>query len=223
VTTAVPASSTGMPAAMSAPNTASSRISVSGTDVHSDLRKSLPSSAFATLNVADSCQIGQHGRIGGRMRAGDREGDKGHGAVAGEQTAGASLVGTANVGSRIRPSRERRLDLQRDLAYLRRSVGGQVPFAGAGLDQDVLCRRRHYAELGQDLLAPASLAGIVLLHARTGGELAADERRDHEAKPEGHCRLAVPGAPAGKTLDNGTARAAKRSVSWAWSAGEQAH
>jgi len=101
--------------------------------------------------------------------------------MAGEQTTGARLIGTADVGSRIRPSRERRLDLQRDLAHLRRSVGGQVAFASAGLDQNVLCRRRHHAELGQDLLAPASLAGIVLLHARTGRELAADECGDHEA------------------------------------------
>ena len=40
VTTAVPASSTGMPAAMIAPKTQISKISVSGIDVHSDFRKS---------------------------------------------------------------------------------------------------------------------------------------------------------------------------------------
>ena len=51
VTTAVSASRIGIPAAISAPNTASSRISVSGIDVHSDFRKSWPSSALATRLV----------------------------------------------------------------------------------------------------------------------------------------------------------------------------
>jgi hypothetical protein len=51
VTTAVRASRIGIPAAMRAPNTASSSTSVSGIDVHSDCRKSWPSRALATRSV----------------------------------------------------------------------------------------------------------------------------------------------------------------------------
>ena len=53
-TTALPASSTGMPAAISAPNTASSRISVIGTDVSSALWKSWPISVLAAWSVLAS-------------------------------------------------------------------------------------------------------------------------------------------------------------------------
>ncbi len=49
--TTVPASTTGMPAAISAPKTASSRIRVIGTDVISALRKSELIRAFPTASV----------------------------------------------------------------------------------------------------------------------------------------------------------------------------
>ena len=52
--TALPASSTGMPAAISAPNTASSRISVIGTEVSSALWKSLPIIVLAAWSVLAS-------------------------------------------------------------------------------------------------------------------------------------------------------------------------
>ena len=52
--TALPASSTGMPAAISAPNTASSRISVIGTEVTSALWKSLPIIVLAAWSVLAS-------------------------------------------------------------------------------------------------------------------------------------------------------------------------
>ena len=52
--TALPASSTGMPAAISAPNTAISRISVIGTEVSSALRKSWLISVLAARSVLAS-------------------------------------------------------------------------------------------------------------------------------------------------------------------------
>jgi len=52
--TAVAASSSGMPAAISAPNTAISRISVIGTEVTSALRKSRLIRAFAARSVLAS-------------------------------------------------------------------------------------------------------------------------------------------------------------------------
>ena len=45
--TALPASTTGMPAAISAPNTTTSKISVMGTELNSARRKSDSSNAFA--------------------------------------------------------------------------------------------------------------------------------------------------------------------------------
>jgi hypothetical protein len=54
VVTAVAASSSGMPAAISAPNTAISRISVTGTDVTSARRKSWPINALAARSVLAS-------------------------------------------------------------------------------------------------------------------------------------------------------------------------
>ncbi len=52
--TAVPASSSGMPAAISAPKTISSSTSVTGTDVSSALRKSWLSKAFAARSALAS-------------------------------------------------------------------------------------------------------------------------------------------------------------------------
>ena len=54
VITAVAASSSGMPAAISAPNTPISRTSVTGTDVTSAWRKSLLIRAFAARSVLAS-------------------------------------------------------------------------------------------------------------------------------------------------------------------------
>ena len=101
--TALPASSTGMPAAISAPNTASSRISVIGTEVSSALWKSLPIIVLAAWSVLAS-------PASDTMRPGWAAWTRATAARSAATVASALACGpaTLNVTSAVRPSAETR-------------------------------------------------------------------------------------------------------------------
>ena len=119
--TALPASSTGMPAAISAPNTASSRISVIGTEVSSALWKSLPIIVLAAWSVLASPasatirprmgglhpghrgQVRAHGGVRAGVRAGHAERDQRGAAVRRDQGLAAGAERGPDVAGRPGP------------------------------------------------------------------------------------------------------------------------
>ena len=215
--TAVPASSSGMPAAISAPNTISSRTSETGTEVTSALRKSwlaMPPVARSRLAPPASSTTSPGWRAWAAATA----------LIAGT-TAWSSLPGrpaTLKVTSAERP-------LIRPLALSGESMsaaasgsaaqrGDHLPYCqpdlrvggvrlagGAALDQDVLAVGLLDDGQGQYPLGLARLPGIVAVEVGCADPLADQHGRGDQQQPADHRGLAVPDR-----------RAATRSTMGAW-------
>jgi hypothetical protein len=217
--TELPASSTGMPAAISAPNTAMSRMSVIGTEVSSALRKSWPISVLAARSVlASPASV--------TRTPGWRAWTRATAARSVPTAVSAREFGPATwkVTRALRPLADTRAWLPRaqrgpdvpgcrgqlvqradhagDRAVHRR-VMGVARRAGPGLDQHALGGRADHAELVQGLLGLAGLAGVVLRLALRAEQLPGDQRCPAQDQPAADHGDPVPCAPAGDPLDPG--------------------
>ena len=153
--TAVTASSTGMPAATSAPNTTSSRISVTGMEVASALRKSLPTALLTAAEMLAS-------PVSATTRSGCSACTAATACCAGwtADVASSGLPGTVKVTSALRPSAD-------TSAVLPDPSGERMSAAdlGSALSAAATCRAA-WRICGSDAkVAPADCAWISTLSA----------------------------------------------------------
>ena len=207
-----------MPAAISAPNTASSRISVIGTEVISALRKSEFISALPTASVlappasatsrrgyrawtaATAATSARDRGVGGGVRPGDPERDQRAAPAGRDQRPAARAERRGDVLGRPGQPRAARPRPPPPPAASAGSLANVSPGA-ARLDQHALGGRGDHAQLVQDLLGLPGLARVVLRPALRAEQLAGQERQPHQHQPAADDGLPVPGAPAGDPLD----------------------
>ena len=189
-----------MPAAISAPNTASSRISVIGTEVTSALRKSESSSAFAAALVlaspasattrrgyractaATAAMSAADGGVGAGVRPGDPERDQGAVPVGGDQARDRRGASGETMSSAARGSRRSAVTTAWAACRIAGSSWNVTPAARAWIstlsDGGVIT-----PEPVHHLLGLTGLAGVVLRPALRAEQLAGHEGRGHEQQP----------------------------------------
>ena len=212
--TALPASSTGMPAAISAPNTAISRISVIGTEVSSALWKSWLITVLAAWSVLAS-------PASWTSRPGWLACTRATAARSALTVLSALAFGPAtwNVTRAVRPSAEisawppglsgdrmsaaargSRCSALTTSATAPRSAGSctyELPGpACPGLDEHALRGRRDHVQLAQHLLGLAGLARVILRLALRAEQVPAEQRHHGQHQPARDHRDPVPCAPA---------------------------
>ena len=181
--TAVPASSSRMPAAISAPKTASSRISVTGTEVTSALRKSWPSCAFAARSALAApasamCSRGFPAAAAATARC----------AGSAAWSTFAELPGTVKVTSALRPSADTR---PRGAAPGRPAPGWPAPSGdrmspaecGSAASTAVTCRTARRIA-GSVRSVPAWPGRSAISTLSTGGALTPSRCRVRSAWPD---------------------------------------
>ena len=217
--TAAIASSTGMPAAISDPNTTSSKISVTGTEVSSALWKSLPSAVPTALSMLAP-------PASATRRPGNLTCTSATAACAGCTAVVelSGLPGTWNVTSALCPSADTRW-LPPGPNGDRISDADFGRAASAATTWRVACRIVASVEnwcpgvrawistlsVGAAYSLPVSWCkvrsacpawpGIVGRHALGAQRVARDEHHGHQQQPGPHRDLLVPGAPPGNPFD----------------------